>query len=61
MPLFMTRQALDDVKKGEIVEILADDPASKKDITEWAERMGHEVVSVEEVDGVFRFLIKKGR
>ncbi|WP_290901755.1 sulfurtransferase TusA family protein [Ferroglobus sp.] len=60
MPLYMTRKAVEEAEKGEIIEVLADDPAAKKDIPEWAKRMGHEVLEVEERDGIYRIVIRKG-
>ncbi len=59
MPLYMTRKAVEEAENGEVIEVLADDPAAKKDIPEWAERMGHEVLSVEEDDGIYVIRIRK--
>ncbi len=59
MPLYMTRKAVEEAESGEIIEVLADDPAAKSDIPEWAKRMGHEVLSVDEEDGIIRILIRK--
>ncbi|AKG90673.1 putative redox protein, regulator of disulfide bond formation [Geoglobus ahangari] len=59
-PLFEARKAVEEVEVGEIVEVLADDPSAKKDIPEWAERAGHEVVDVKEDDGVFIIKIRRG-
>jgi tRNA 2-thiouridine synthesizing protein A len=59
-PLFQTREAIDQLKAGEILELLADDPAAEEDIKRFAKRTGHEIVSYERLaDGVQRFLIKK--
>jgi TusA-related sulfurtransferase len=59
VPIFMTRKAIEEVNVGELVEILADDPAAESDIKSWVKRTGHELVKFEESNGVFRFLIKK--
>jgi len=59
VPIFMTRKAIDEVNVGELVEILADDPAAESDIKSWVKRTGHELVKFEENDGVFRFIIRK--
>ncbi len=60
MPLFEARRAIESVDVGDVVEILADDPSAKKDIPEWAERSGHEVLEVREDDGTFIIRIKRG-
>ncbi len=59
-PLFQTREAMDGLAEGEILEVLADDPAAEEDLTRFAKRTGHEVVSVEDRGDHKRFLIRKG-
>jgi tRNA 2-thiouridine synthesizing protein A len=58
-PLFQTRENIDAVELGEVLEVLADDPAAEEDITRFAKRAGHEVVELEN-DGVqLRVLIRR--
>lgn len=59
-PLFQTREAIDDLEPGELLEVLADDPAAEEDLTRFAKRTGHEVVAFEELGDYLRFLIRKG-
>ena len=59
-PLFRTRQEMDDVAPGEIVEVLADDPAAEEDLTRFAKRAGHEVVKVIHEEDTVRIRIRKG-
>lgn len=59
-PLFQTREAIDKLKPGEVLEMLSDDPAAEEDIKRFAKRTGNELVVFERLeDGVQRFLIKK--
>jgi tRNA 2-thiouridine synthesizing protein A len=59
-PLFQTREAIDGLKPGEILEMLSDDPAAEEDIKRFAKRTGNILLSFERLeDGVQRFLIKK--
>jgi len=60
-PLFQTREAIDSLEPGEILEVLADDPAAEEDLARFAKRTGHEVVDFEESDDSMRFLIRKGK
>ena len=60
-PLFQTRQAIDEIAIGEVLEVFADDPAAEEDLTRFAKRAGHEVVSVEDEGEHKRFLIRRGR
>jgi tRNA 2-thiouridine synthesizing protein A len=58
-PVFKTRMQLDDMKIGETLEILADDPAAKSDIENLADNLGQEILkSVQEGD-VTRIILKK--
>lgn len=59
-PLFQTREAIDALKPGDVLEVLADDPAAEEDLTRFAKRTGHEVVGIEDLGEYKRFLIRKG-
>ncbi|MHA1943557.1 MAG: sulfurtransferase TusA family protein [Candidatus Thorarchaeota archaeon] len=59
-PLFQTREAIDGLKPGEVLEMLSDDPAAEEDIKRFAKRTGNILLVFERLeDGVQRFLIKK--
>ena len=58
-PLFQTREGIDDIAPGEILEVLADDPAAEEDITRFAKRAGHEVVAIEDEGDHKRFLLRR--
>ncbi|MCL6579732.1 MAG: sulfurtransferase TusA family protein [Candidatus Bathyarchaeota archaeon] len=58
-PVFRTRMELDNMKAGEVLEILADDPAAEEDIPSLMKRLGHEVLSVSKEGDTIRVLVKK--
>ncbi len=59
-PLFLTREAIDEIEVGQILEVLADDPAAEEDLKRFVKRTGHELVKYERLeDGVHRFLIRR--
>jgi tRNA 2-thiouridine synthesizing protein A len=58
-PVFRTRMQLDEMKIGETLEILADDPAAKPDIENLAKNLGQEILSVTQEGDVTRILMKK--
>jgi tRNA 2-thiouridine synthesizing protein A len=60
-PVFRTRMELDDMKIGEILEVLADDPAAEADIRALAKNLGQEILSVTNEGNTVRILIKKVR
>jgi TusA-related sulfurtransferase len=58
-PVFRTRMELDDTKIGEILEVLADDPAAEADIQSLVKRLEQEIVNVSKDGNTIRILIKK--
>lgn len=60
-PLFQTREALDALEEGDILEVLADDPAAEEDLTRFVKRTGHRMVDIEDEGDYKRFLIRKGQ
>lgn len=58
-PVFRTRMKLDNMKIGEVVEVIADDPAAKEDIKSLVKRTGHELLAIKKEGDTIRFLIKK--
>lgn len=59
-PLFQTRQAIDQMEVGEVLEVFADDPAAEEDLARFAKRTGHEMVSIQDMGEYKRFLIRRG-
>jgi len=61
MPVVKTKQEMDKLAIGEILEVLADDPAAEEDLKAWAKRTGQKILEIEETDEGMRFLILKER
>jgi len=59
VPVFQTRQALDKIARGEILEVLVDDPAAEGDIPSLARRLNVKVLKMEKKDNTIRFLLQK--
>jgi len=58
-PVMQTNVELSKMQIGEILTVLADDPAAEDDIANWARKLGHEVVKMEKTGNEIRFEIKK--
>ncbi len=58
-PLFQTREAIDTIEVGEVLEVFSDDPAAEEDLTRFAKRAGHEVVAVHNEGGQLRILLRR--
>jgi len=59
MPVLQTRQEMDSLAVGQILEVLADDPAAEEDIKAWAKRAGQKILNIDKTDEGLRFLIQK--
>jgi len=58
-PVFKTRLALDEMKVGQTLEVLADDPAAESDIKSLAKNLGEDVLNVSKEGNTVHILIKK--
>ena len=59
MPILKTRQEIDKLNIGDILEVLADDPAAEPDIKSWAKRAGQKILEIEKTGEGLKFLIEK--
>ena len=58
-PVFKTRLELDEMKVGETLEVLADDPAAESDIRSLVKNLGQELVGVVRKGDQVQIMIKK--
>jgi tRNA 2-thiouridine synthesizing protein A len=61
MPIVKSREAMKGMTAGQVLEMLADDPASDADMRSWAKRTGNELLAVTKDGAVYRFLVRKTR
>ena len=59
LPVIKARQSITRVEVGGILEILATDPTTREDIPAWTRRSGHEIVTMNEEDEVFKFYVRR--
>jgi tRNA 2-thiouridine synthesizing protein A len=60
MPVVRTRQAMDELAPGDVLEVISTDRGSLRDLPAWAEATGNRLIEKREEDGRFTFLIEKG-
>ena len=60
-PVMQTNVELAKMQVGEILTVLADDPASEDDITEFCKTRGHELLELKKNENDLEFTIKKIR
>jgi tRNA 2-thiouridine synthesizing protein A len=51
---------MDSLAPGEVLQVLATDPAAEADLQAWAKWAGHQVIALEKEGGELRVLIRKG-
>lgn len=60
MPIVKTRQNMDELESGQILETLSTDSGSENDFQGWADGSDDvELLEMKEEDGVYKFYIKK--
>ena len=59
VPVFETRKKINSMKEGQILELVADDPASEEDIKSWAKTTGNKLIKMTKNNDNFIFYIKK--
>ncbi|GAB6935969.1 MAG: sulfurtransferase TusA family protein [Bacillota bacterium] len=60
MPIVKAKKGIDSLQPGQVMELITTDKGSVNDVQAWAKQAGHEVLSVEERNGEYRFRIQKG-
>lgn len=58
-PVMMLHSKIRDIAAGEILEVLATDPSTTRDVPKFCMFLGHELVERSEQDGQYRYLIRK--
>jgi tRNA 2-thiouridine synthesizing protein A len=60
-PITELFKAYREAREGDVLELLATDPAAKSDVQAWAKKTGSEVVGIVEEQGYIRIIIKVGK
>ena len=59
IPIVKVSQAIKQVQVGDLIEAFATDPGVLGDIPAWCKTSGNELVKMERVDKVFRFVVRR--
>ena len=61
LPVIELARAVDALQPGDVVSVVADDPAARYDIPAWCRMRGQDYLGAEHAeDGLPRYLVKKG-
>ena len=59
-PVMLLHNAVRDLEQGQCLEVLATDPSTQRDIPRFCSFLGHHLLEQQEVEGEFRYLLRKG-
>jgi len=59
MPIAKTRQEIDKMASGEILEILADDPGFESDLPAWCKMTGEKCLGIEKEGNILKGYVQK--
>jgi len=59
MPILKTKKAIDALKVGQVLKMIATDPGSSSDMNAWTQKTGHELLESQQDGNKFIFFIKK--
>ncbi len=59
-PVMLLHNKIDDLKSGELLELIATDPSTQRDIPKFCQFLGHELVKNITHEQRYYFLIRKG-
>ena len=58
-PIMLLHSKIDGMNIGDQCLLIASDPATKRDVPKFCQFLGHNLVSEEELDMTFRYIIQK--
>ena len=58
-PVMLMHNRIRDMTVGEVILVLASDPSTRRDIPDFCRFLGHELVDQNEVDGAYRYRVRK--
>ena len=59
LPVLRTKKALNDMRSGQVLRILATDPGSVRDFQAFCRQTGNELLQHSEDNGVFVFVLRR--
>ena len=58
-PVMMLHSKIREIDDGQLLEVLATDPSTTRDIPKFCHFLDHELVEQQETEGRYRYLIRK--
>ena len=58
-PILKLAEAMKELKGGQLLKVLADDPGAEEDIPVWCRRTGNQMISITEEGGTITAFVRK--
>jgi tRNA 2-thiouridine synthesizing protein A len=58
-PVMLLHHKIRDMAIGEVLQVLATDPSTQRDIPKFCGFLGHELLAADEFEGNYRYLLRK--
>ena len=59
LPILRCKKGLSEINAAQVLKIMATDPGAVKDFQAFCKQTGHELLQLDEAEGVYTFYIKK--
>jgi tRNA 2-thiouridine synthesizing protein A len=59
LPILRTKKALNEMRTGSVLKVLATDPAAVKDFQAFSRQTGNALIEHSEADGIFLFFLRR--
>ena len=59
LPILRTKKALNDMKSGQVLKVVATDPASQRDFQAFSRQTGNALIDQSAANGEFIFLLRR--
>ena len=59
LPILRCKKSLSEIEAAQTLKVMATDPGSVKDFQAFCRQTGHQLIQLDELEGVFTFYIKK--
>jgi len=61
MPIYQTAKKINEMKTGQVLEVIADDEGIKADAPAWCRITGNELLGIEEETGAYKVYVRKAK
>lgn len=59
-PIMLMHNKVRDMQLGEVLKVIASDPATTRDVPKFCHFLGHELIHQRELDGRYQYFIRLG-